>query len=178
MAESNAQQDQLAAYLVGRGIADTVVQDGDSHWVDVDYLDQSASDAVDDFYWSLYPVAQAEIDAENTTTDALATYLTDHGIAVTTSTDRHGYHSVDWNYDDPAAEMAVEDFYWDQYPTSAADIASINAGAEAEVAYLTNKGFTATIETDRHGIESSIYDGNNDAIWTALGTYWSTLYGG
>lgn len=179
VAESNAEQDQLAAYLDDQGIAYTVEQSSDEdgsswRWVDVDYSDQAASDAVDDFYWSLYPVAQSDIDAANADTDALGAYLEAHGIAVSTSTDRHGFHTVEWNVDDPAAENAVEDFYWALYPTSPEDIAAINTEAEAEVAYLTANGFTASIETDRHGIESSVFDYDDDAVWAALDTYWST----
>lgn len=187
VAESNAEQDQLAAYLTAHGIAFTIEQDGTGQdgtgegapwrWVVVDDADQAANDAVDDFYWSLYPVAQDEIDAENADTDALAAYLRDHGIAVTSSTDRHGFHITDWNYDDPAAETVVEDFYWEQYPTSPEEIAAINAEAEGEVAYLTANGFAASIETDRHGIESSVYDYEDEAIWNALDAYWSTVYG-
>ncbi|MCU1400012.1 MAG: hypothetical protein JWN62_3121 [Acidimicrobiales bacterium] len=183
IAESNAEQDQLAAYLDAHGIAYTIETDEGatpaetSHWVDVDYTDQAASDTVDDFYWSLYPTSQADIDAYNAETDSLVSYFQAHGVDVTVTTDRHGYRDAEWNYDDANAESVYEDYEWDQYPTSPEDIASMNADTEAENAYLVAHGFTATITTDKHGIETDVYDENDDAVWTALDDYWSTQYG-
>ena len=136
--------------------------------------DQAANDAVDDFYWALYPTPQADIDAENADTDALAAFLQARGIAVTVTTDRHGIRYADWNYDDPAAETAVDDYFWLAYPISAEDIAAMNADTEAEVAYLTANGLVASISADDHGIETAVFDESDDAIWTALDDYWST----
>ncbi|MCU1392876.1 MAG: hypothetical protein JWM34_1304 [Ilumatobacteraceae bacterium] len=177
IAASNAEQDQLGAYLTAHGIAYTTQVDdsgeGD-YWVVVDDTDQAANDAIDDFYWQLNPTPQADIDAANADTDALTAYMQAHGVAVTVTTDRHGYRNVDWNYDDPTAEGVYEDYEWTLYPTSPADIASMNADTEAENAYLVGCGFTATITADKHGIETDTFDQNDEAIWTALDNYWSS----
>jgi hypothetical protein len=154
-AEANTEQDQLAAYLDDHGIAYTVETEDEWRWVVVDDTDQAANDAIDDFYWSLYPATQEEIDSYNADTDSLVAFFQDAGIDITVTTDRHGYRDAEWNWDDPAAEAAYEDYEWQQYPTSAEDIAAMNAETEAEVAYLTDQGLDASMDAGSTDEDSS-----------------------
>jgi hypothetical protein len=107
----NAEQDELAAYLDARGIAYEVITDGEYRYVEIDWDDPAAAGAVDDFYWEKYPMSQEDIDAINADTDAFVAFLQDRGIAVTVTTDAHGLTFAEFDWEDPAAVAAAEEFW-------------------------------------------------------------------
>ncbi len=63
-------------------------------------------------YWAdrypIEPVAQAELDAIIANNDVVAAQLDAAGLAYERRTDELGYESIDYDYDDPAAQAAVE----------------------------------------------------------------------
>jgi len=172
-AAANAEQDALADYLAAHGIAFEVVTDGEFHWVEIDWEDPAAQAAMEDFYWERYPTPQEVIDQVNADNEALAQYLRDHGIEVTVTTDRHGMTMVEWDWEDPAAQLAVEDYYWNLYPMPQEVIDQINADAEALAEFLRAKGFDATVTFDRHGVATTEFDWEDPAVQEALAEYWS-----
>ncbi len=173
---ANDEQDALAAYLDSVGIEHTMVTECDSHWVEYNWDNEAAVNAVDDYWWSLYPMAQDDIDSNNAQAESLVAYLNAHGVAATLTTDRHGLESAEYSWDDQAAIDAADDYYYSLYPMAQADIDSNNADAEALVAYLTGHGVTATLTTDRHGLESAEYSWDDEATSNAVDDYYWSLY--
>lgn len=112
---------------------------------------------------------QAEMNAEQ---EELSAYLTARGIANTMHTE-NGSSWVEYDYEDAAAQTAVEDFYWDKHPMPQEVIDQINADANELVAYLTGRGFTATVVTDRHGLQTAEFDWADQATSDAVADfYW------
>ena len=174
MEESNADSTELAAYLTSLGITNTLHTEDDGWlWVEWNYEDPAAQTAVEDYYWNKFPTPQEEIDQINAENDELVAYLRAHGIEVTVSTDRHGIESAEWNYDDPAAQIAVEDYYWEKYPIPQEQIDEMNAETQALVDFLVSKGFTASVTVDRHGIATPNFEYTDD-IGEAMAEYYGS----
>lgn len=104
----NEEADGLAAHLDAAGIAYTVetAPDGvrEVVWDD----EAAAAEAAVDEYHALTPEEIAELNAE---ADALAAHLTTAGIEHTITTDPDGSRWVEWDDEDEAANIAVDDFY-------------------------------------------------------------------
>ena len=79
--------------------------------VDYAYHDAVAQ-SVAASYWAdrypIEPVAQEELDAIIANNDVVAAQLDAAGLAYERRTDDLGYESIDYDYDDPAAQAAVE----------------------------------------------------------------------
>jgi len=125
--ELNAETDALAAHLDAAGVTYTVVDEDGLRYLDWDFDDEAASDAVDSFYDGLYgdldldadEMSQELIDELNAETDALAAHLDAAGV-VYTIVDEGGLRYLDWDYDNEAATEAVEAFYSARYGDEAA----------------------------------------------------------
>ncbi len=96
IAEINAVEQELAAYLAERGIAcSEVTEDGVTYVVLARY-DQASVDAYDSFWAEKYPLdaeAVAELNAE---TAAMVADLAEQGFEVTTHTLADGLVALDW----------------------------------------------------------------------------------
>lgn len=170
----NAEQDELAAYLDAHGIAYEMITEGEFHWVEIDYEDEAAANALDDFYWEKYPMPQDVIDQINSDAESLAAFLRDRGIEVTVITDRHGLQYADFDWENVDVQTALDDYYWSQNPLPQDVIDQINADADALAAFLQSKGFEVTVTTDRHGIKTAEWDWENTEIQAALEEYWGS----
>jgi hypothetical protein len=112
LADLQAEQDALAAFLDERGIHYTRDSDADG----VDYVvwdenDDAANAATDEFYAEHYPTPPeqlAELQAEE---DALAAFLDERGVRYTREPDVEGIRWVVWDDSDEAANAAVEEFH-------------------------------------------------------------------
>ena len=93
----------------------------------------------------------AAIAEDNKVADELAGYLQAHDIPFTATTDEAGYRWIDVG-EDEASTNAVDDFYWERAPMSAAEIAGANAATQALATQITAAGGQATVNTDRHGL--------------------------
>jgi hypothetical protein len=108
----NADTDALVAFLQERGLAVTVTTDAHGlRFAEYDWEDPAIAAAVDEFYWQLYPMSQEDIDAINAETDAFVAFLQERGIAVTVTTDAHGLTFAEFDWEDPAAMAAAEEFW-------------------------------------------------------------------
>jgi len=118
----NADTDALAAHLDGAGVAYTVVDENGLRYLDWDFDDEAANDVVDAFYDALYgdmdldadEMPQELIDEVNAETDGLAAHLDAAGV-VYTIVDEGGLRYLDWDFDDEAANDAVDAFYSARY---------------------------------------------------------------
>jgi len=133
IAAMNADEDALAAYLTSKGISHTMTTDEDGYrWVEWDYEDEAANDAVDAFWAQRYPLTAEEIRDINADEDALAAYLQAHGIAYTVEQNADGTHSTVWDEEDDAANAAVDAFYEERYPSEESELVEVEID-EAEL---------------------------------------------
>jgi uncharacterized small protein (DUF1192 family) len=115
-----AENDAIAAALDAAGIAYT--RNGDEtgiEWLEYDYEDQAALDAVNRVYAELYPpqpLPQEEIDRIRAENDGLAAAFDAAGIAYTRVGDETGFEWLEWDYDDAAAQQVATDYYAVLYP--------------------------------------------------------------
>ncbi len=94
------------------GIEYTSTTDDEGYLV-VDYAYHDAvAQSVAASYWAdrhpIEPVAQEELDAIVANNDVVAAHFDAAGLAYERRTDDLGYESIDYDYDDPAAQAAVE----------------------------------------------------------------------
>ncbi len=112
IAASNAETEALAAELDRFGIAyERSVDDLGFVQIEYDYNDVVAQSVVDSYWTARYPVQpvpQEELDAVIAQNDVIATALDDAGVTYTRTTDESGWESIEYDYDDPAAQAAVD----------------------------------------------------------------------
>lgn len=117
IAERNAEEDALAAYLDEQGVAYTADTDAYGvRLVEYDWEDEAVVTTVDEFYAAEYPLTAdevAELDAE---ADALAAAFDAAGIDYTVGTDAWGARFVEWDYEDEAANEVSDGVYEQLFP--------------------------------------------------------------
>lgn len=112
VAEANAANEGLVEAFDRFGIEYTSSTDGVGYLA-VDYaFDDVVAQSVADSYWNaLYPVApipQEELDAAIAQNDIIAEQLEAAGVTYERTTDDVGYESIEYDYDDPAAQAAID----------------------------------------------------------------------
>lgn len=151
-----------AANLRSHGFEATVTTDTDGlKLLAYDETNEAANQAFDEYMTSLYGdayamdedfgVDPADLAENNAAADELAAYLTSRGVKNTVTVDELGYKNVTTG-DDQATMDAIDDFYWQQNPLSADEIASINTDVENLVSRIIANGGQATATKDRHGV--------------------------
>jgi len=115
----------------------------------------------------------AERATDNADSEALAAYLTAHGVAFTRMVDSDGWIEIEWNEDDEAANLAVDDFWWERDPYSADEIAGYNTETAEVSSLLTEAGIAHTIVTDPHGRQDVAYDENDDRANEIVDDYYA-----
>lgn len=114
-------EDVAAANADNQGLVDTFDRFGieytssndDFGYLMVDYaFDDVVAQSVAESYWTarypVEPVPQAELDAIVTQNDVVAEQLDAAGVAYERRTDDSGWESLEYDYEDPAAQAAVD----------------------------------------------------------------------
>ncbi|MFN3257094.1 MAG: hypothetical protein ACE37B_15510 [Ilumatobacter sp.] len=117
---ANAESEALAAELDRFGIVyERSTDDFGYVMITYDYEDVVAQSVVDS-YWSVRypaePIPQEELDAVRANNDVIAAALDDAGVAYTRTTDDSGWESIEYDYEDPAAQAAVDAAWLVIYP--------------------------------------------------------------
>jgi hypothetical protein len=169
IAETNEEQDALAAFLDQRGIAHTAETDEMGiRWVVYDDSDEAATDAVDQFYAERYPLTPEELADANSEEDALAAFLDERGIRYTRDPGADGVDYVVWDENDDAATAAIGEFYAERYPTPPEVLAELQAQEDELAAFLDERGVRHTREADAEGIRWVVWDDNDEAANAAV----------
>jgi len=176
--EINQMIDDQAAHLRSRGFEATVTIDTDGlKLLSYDETNEAANAAFDellfgDEFTEMLDDATAEwnpadIAAANAEADALVAFLASRGVASTVTTDEAGLKQVATG-EDQAALDAVDDFYWQQNPMSAEELATMNAEAQTLVDMIIANGGQATAVKDRHGVFNIETDWESPATMKAF----------
>ena len=160
IASANADTEALAGTLRTYGIAYTRSTDGQGYLsLDWDYNDVVAQ-SVSDSYWAnrypSQPPSQAELDQVKAENDAVARHLDTAGIAYTRTRDAQGWENVEYDYDNPAAQKAVDDAYTELYPPvppSAEELAITRADNDRQAAAFDAAGIAYRRVSDELGWE-------------------------
>jgi hypothetical protein len=175
IAETNEEQDALAAFLDQRGIAHTAETDEVGiRWVVYDDNDEAATDAVDQFYAERYPLTPEELADANSEEDALAAFLDERGIRYTRDPGADGVDYVVWDENDDAATAAVGEFYAERYPTPPEVLAEFQAQEDELAAFLDERGVRYTREADAEGIRWVVWDDNDEAANAAVEEFYES----
>jgi hypothetical protein len=126
IATMQADEDALAAYLDGLGIEHRMVDLGvlGVRTVEWDTGDPAANEAVEDFWDGRDPMPPADVAVYNEHEEALAAHFDAVGIAYTVDTDPDGARTVEWDYDDPAANAAFDE--WSTSMTTPEEAAALD----------------------------------------------------
>lgn len=175
LAELQAEENALAAHLDSLGIAYEMVDFGfgSLRYVEWDYEDEAANEAVEDFWAERFPLAPEEVAAMNAEADALAAHFDAAGVRYTIDTDPDGVRWVEWDEGDPAAEAAVDVFY----ALTPEEVAEINADADGLAAHLTAAGIEHTVVTDPDGSRYVEWDYEDEAANAAVDEYYDIAPG-
>lgn len=168
-AEYSAEQQELSSFLNERGIKTTVAEDGSAMF---DETNEAGWEAVNEFYDTKYPATQESVDASKKEAAELSAYLTARGIKATVVEADGGLASVEYDLADGVAVAAVEDFAWEKNPLPADVLEASNAEAAKMVEFLVSQGATATLATDRHGVNSVETDWNDQKVQDAAAKFW------
>lgn len=168
--EYTVEQQELAAFLSERGFTATIGEDGSAMF---DETNADAWETVNDFYDAEYPPTQADIDRSQADATELADYLTKHGITATVVVEDGTLAYVDYDPASQAALDAVEDFAWSKNPLPQDVIDEMNAETAKMAEFLTSRGVSATLTTDRHGVQEVEADWGDQAVLDAAMAYWA-----
>ncbi len=120
IATANADTDALAAVLDTYGVAyERIVDDLGFAYIETDYSDVVAQSVVDSFWADRYPpepIDPAELDRIRAENDRIAAALDAVGVAYTRQSDDSGWEWLEWDYENPAAQEAVDAVYAELYP--------------------------------------------------------------
>lgn len=173
--EYNSEQHELSRYLAEHGVPNTVEFDQEGREnVRFDETDPAAWSAVDTFYDTKYPPSTQEILDSNISAIALAAFMTGKGIAARVVENDGSLARVEYDETDTAALDAVSDFAWATAPLPQAEIDATNAEAVDLVNAITTAGGTATLNTDRHGLQSVDTNWEDQAVQEATMAFWDT----
>jgi hypothetical protein len=183
IAAANADTDALAAVLDTYGITYERIADelGFAYlqWDNADIVAQSVSDS---FWHDRYPpepIPAEELDRIRTENDGLAAALDAAGVTYTRQTDDAGWESVVWDYEDPAAQAAVDAYYAVLYPPippSPEDLERMQSENDALAAAFDAAGIAYTRMADEVGWEWIEWDWENQAANDAAQAVYAELY--
>lgn len=191
MREENA---ALAAVLDEAGIAyELITDEGGWEWVDWDYEDPAAQEVVDAFYSERYPpepIPEEELERIREENAGLMAALDAAGIAHELVTDEGGWEWVEWDFEDPAAQEAVDAYYAELFgeewigegedcifpegewtPTDE-DIARSEAEVAEMSAVLEAAGVAFTVVGEGNGMRWVEFDYDDPAAMEAMDAYW------
>lgn len=111
---ANADADGLAAEFERFGVASTrSIDELGFVYIEYDYDDAVVASIADSYWAAKYPVEppepvpQAELDAVRADNDIIVAALEEAGVEVVRTTDEMGWESLEYDYEDPAAQAAV-----------------------------------------------------------------------
>lgn len=183
LANANADIEAQAAVFDTYGVAYTRATDEFGYlilqWDTNDVVAQSVSDS---FWADRYPVpvpTQAELDKARADNDVIARHLDEAGIPYTRNTDDSGWETIDYDYDDPAAQKAVDEAYAELYPPvapTAEEKAAMTADNDKLAAAFDAAGVTYTRKSDELGWEWIEWDYEDPAVQTKVDAVFAELY--
>ncbi len=120
IARIKAENDAIAAALDVAGVTYTREQDASgAEWLEWDYENPDAAEAVKAVYADLYPPippTEEELAESRRQADELAAAFEVAGIEFTRVSDELGWEWLEWDYEDPEAAAAVEQVFAELYP--------------------------------------------------------------
>lgn len=183
LATANADTEAQAAVFDTYGIAYTRSTDSYGYlfleWDTNDVVAQSVSDS---FWADRYPVpapTQAELDKVKADNDVIARYLDEANIAYTRTTDESGWEVIEYDYDDPAAQKAVDAAYGELYPPvppTAEEKAAMKADNDKLAAAFDEAGIEYTRKSDELGWEWIEWDYEDPAVQAKVDAVYAELY--
>lgn len=183
LANANADTEAQAAVFDTYGIAYTRSTDDYGYlilqWDTNDVVAQSVSDS---FWADRYPApvpTQAELDKVKADNDVIARHLDEAGIGYTRNTDAAGWETIDYDYEDPAAQKAVDAAYGELYPPvppTAEDKAAMKADNDKLAAAFDEAGIVYTRKADELGWEWIEWDYENPEVQTKVDAVFAELY--
>lgn len=183
VAELNADTEGLAAALESAGILITRSTDSNGFVsVEYDYEDEAAQDVAERYWFERYPPEPIDPDelAENVRiNDALAAALDAVGVTYERTTDLSGWESLEYDYDNPAANEAVDAAYAEIFPPeppSAEMIEQMQADNDQLAAAFTEAGIAHTLVRDEIGWEWIEWDVDDEATNAAVMDVFDSLY--
>lgn len=113
----------------------------------------------------------ADIQAEE---DALHLHLQDLGIEHSyEDLGGVGFRVVEWDYEDEAANDAVEDFWVERYPLAPDEVAAMNADSDELAVHLTAAGVDYTVDTDADGVRWVEWDEDDPVAEAAVDAFYA-----
>ncbi len=183
LAAANADTDALAAVLDRFGATYSVVTTDDGFtYIESDYQDMVVSSIISSYWESRYPPVpptQAEFDDVKKQNDGIAKALDAVGVTYTRSTDEAGWDLMEWDYENPAAQEAIDAYYAELYPPqppTAEELATIQADNDEMAAAFDAAGITYTRISDELGWEWIEWDYNDEATTVKVNEVFAELY--
>ena len=183
IATANADTDALAATLDTYGIAYDIVTDEYGFTAaEIDYTDAVAQSVVDSFWADRYPpepIDPAELERVQAENDRIAAALDAVGVAYTRQSDEGGWEWVEWDYEDPDAQAAVDAVYAELYPPvppSGEELESMRAENDRLAAAFDAAGIAYTRVSDTAGWEWIEWDYEDPATTEAAQAVFDELY--
>jgi hypothetical protein len=184
IAAANADSEGLAAVFEEAGIAYSSTTDSLGFvYVEYDYEDSSAQDVAGRFWFERYPpepIDPADLVQNKADNDVIAASLDSAGVVYERSTDLSGWESVDFDYEDPQAQAAMDaadaELYPPQPPT-AEDLAWMNEENDRISAALTAAGIGHARVSDDLGFEWIEWDFEDATIADDVMAVFDELYG-
>ena len=204
LAASRTEAEGLAAVLAPAGIEHTIESDpmGFS-WVEYDDEDGVAQAVANSYYRTLYPeewaepfdeeiyeIPDEELEHMREENAALTAVLDEAGIAYELMTDEGGWEWVEWDFEDPAAQEAVDAYYaelfgdeWigegehcvfheEEWVPTDEDIARSEAEVAEMSAVLEAAGVTFTVVEEDNGMRWVDFDYDDPTAMEAMDAYW------
>ncbi len=183
LANANADTEAQAAVFDTYGISYTRSTDDYGYlilqWDTNDVVAQSVSDS---FWADRYPApvpTQAELDKVKADNDVIARHLDEAGIGYTRNTDAAGWETIDYDYEDPAAQKAVDAAYGELYPPvppTPEEKAAMKADNDKLAAAFDEAGIAYTRKADELGWEWIEWDYEDPALQTKVDAVYAELY--
>lgn len=168
------QEQAFHKFLTERGIEHRMeVVDG-VETVVFDVISEEVIKATEEFYNSQMPdreevAKQAKADAEE-----MKKYLASRGFDVEVVVNEFNTVEVPAADENDKILDAVDDFWWQKYPMSEAEIEAANAEEQRLADHLTARGFTITVETDRHGLKMVNGDWDDPKLEEAINEFFAS----
>jgi hypothetical protein len=180
---SNADTEALVAEFVRFGVTHERSVDATGYVVvDYDYDDVVAQSVADSFWSARYPpepIPQEDIDANTASNDVIANELEAAGVDFTRSTDESGWESIEYDYDDPAAQAAV-DAAWliisPPQPPSAEELATLTEENARIIAAFDAAAIEYELVSDELGWAWVEWDYEDESIGEQVNSVFAELY--
>ncbi len=173
--ERNADTEGLAAALESAGVA--ITRSTGTYGfvvVEYDYEDKAAQEVADRYWFERYPpepIDSAELAENVRTNDAVAAALDAIGVSYERTTDLSGWESLEFDYENQAANDAVDAVYAEIFPPeppSAEVLEQMRAENEQLAAAFTEAGIAHTLVRDEIGWEWIEWDIDDEATNAAV----------